>query len=93
MVCLPISGFGIREVMFAFIYGFLGVSEPQAAIARIQDYVSPLTYLRHNIKHWTDLKDLPCVEKGICAKCRKPDSSCRNIAICGQIKNIKIEYI
>lgn len=49
MVCLPISGFGIREVMFAFIYGFLGVSEPQAAIARIQDYVSPLTYLRHNI--------------------------------------------
>ena len=41
------------------------VQNLQDAIARIQDYVSPLTYLRHNIKHWADLKDLPCVEKGI----------------------------
>ena len=65
------------------------VQNLQAAIARIQDYVSPLTYLRHNIKHGADLKDLPCVEKGICAQCRKPDSSCRNIAIIrGQIKKV-----
>lgn len=63
------------------------VPDIESAVERIQNYAAPLTYLRHNIKHWTELKDLSCIEKGICSKCKKPDSSCRNLVIIrGQIK-------
>lgn len=63
------------------------VKDSEAAIERIHDLAAPLTYLRHNNKHWTNLQDLPCVEKGICTRCNKPDSSCRNLVIVrGQIK-------
>ena len=66
------------------------VKDQEAALERIHNYTAPLTYIRHNNKHWTNLKDLPCVENGVCAKCNKPDSSCRNLVIVrGQIRKHK----
>lgn len=66
------------------------VKDSDAAVDRIHDVAAPLTYLRHNNKHWTNLRDLPCVEKGVCARCSQPDSSCRNLVIVrGQIQKHK----
>ncbi len=66
------------------------VKDADAAIERIHNVAAPLTYIRHNNKHWTNLQDLPCVEKGVCPRCSQPDSSCRNLVIVrGQIKKHK----
>lgn len=63
------------------------VKDADAAIERIHNLAAPLTYLRHNNKHWTNLQGLSCVEKGVCTLCSQPDSSCRNLVIVrGQIK-------
>lgn len=39
MVPITISGFGVREGMFAYMYGLFGVSAPQAVAASILNYI------------------------------------------------------
>lgn len=59
----------------------------ETAMERIHNYTVPLTYLRHNIKHWANFQEVPCLKTGKCAKCNHPESSCRNLVIIrGQIK-------
>jgi hypothetical protein len=63
------------------------VKDVDYALERIHNYTVPLTYLRHNMKHWSNFQDVPCLKHGICTKCNHPESSCRNIVIIrGQVK-------
>lgn len=57
------------------------------ALERIHNYTVPLTYIRHNMKHWCNFQEVPCVKNGKCSKCRHPESACRNtMIVSGQVK-------
>jgi len=59
----------------------------ETAIDRIHSYTVPMTYLRHNMKHWCNFQEVPCVKFGKCANCSHPESACRNkVVINGQVK-------
>ena len=63
------------------------VKDLDAAVERIHSYTVPLTYLRHNMKHWCNFQEVPCVKFGKCANCSHPESACRNkVVVNGQVK-------
>lgn len=63
------------------------VKDVDNAMERIHNYAAPMTYIRHDLKHWSNFQDLPCVKHGVCTKCNHPESSCRNtVIIRGQIR-------
>ncbi|NLW19634.1 MAG: LUD domain-containing protein [Candidatus Cloacimonetes bacterium] len=63
------------------------VNDQASALDRIHNHVVPLTYLRHNLKHWCKFEDVPCLKIGKCVKCSHPESSCLNtVVVRGQVK-------
>ncbi|MFZ4796164.1 MAG: LUD domain-containing protein [Bacteroidia bacterium] len=59
----------------------------EAALERIHNYTVPLTYIRHNLKHWCNFQEVPCIKHGKCVKCNHPESACRNtVIVSGQVK-------
>jgi hypothetical protein len=63
------------------------VKDVDFALERIHNYTVPLIYIRHNLKHWCNFQEVPCVKNGKCSNCRHPESACRNtVIISGQIK-------
>ena len=63
------------------------VKDVDYALERIHNYTVPLTYLRHNLKHWCNFQEVPCVKNGKCTKCNHAESACRNtVIISGQVK-------
>ncbi len=65
-------------------------SNKEMALQRIHDYTAPMTYLRHNKKHWANFQEVPCIKTGKCTNCSHSESSCRNtVIISGQIKQHK----
>lgn len=63
------------------------VANIDAAIDRIRNYVCPMTYTRHMLKHAASFQTLPCVNKGKCYDCNDENSACRDfVVIRGQIK-------
>jgi hypothetical protein len=63
------------------------VRDYDAAVSRIHNYTVPLTYLRHNNKHWCNFQDVPCLRTGKCANCSHPESACLNkVVVRGQVK-------
>jgi hypothetical protein len=63
------------------------VKDTEYALERIHNYTVPLTYLRHNLKHWCNFQEVPCVKHGKCGKCNHAESSCRNtVIVSGQVK-------
>lgn len=63
------------------------VRDYESAINRIHNYVVPQTYLRHNMKHWCNFQNVPCLQTGKCANCSHPESACLNkVVVRGQVK-------
>lgn len=62
----------------------------ESALDRIHNYVVPMTYTRHMMKHSDSFQDVPCVKMGKCVNCYHEYSSCRNVVVMrGQIKQHK----
>ncbi len=63
------------------------VKDVDFALDRIHNHVVPLTYIRHNMKHWSNFQEVPCVKTGRCVNCSHPESACLNTVIVrGQVK-------
>ncbi len=63
------------------------VKDIDSALDRIHNYTAPLTYIRHNLKHWCNFQEVPCLKLGKCIKCSHPESACLNTVIVrGQVK-------
>ncbi len=63
------------------------VNDIDSALDRIHNYSAPLNYIRHNNKHSTNFKDMPCLKIGKCMNCSNPESACLNTVIVrGQVK-------
>jgi len=78
--------FGPRHVMVVVGKNKI-VKDLDAAVERIHSYTVPMTYIRHNMKHWCNFQEVPCVKFGKCANCSHPESACRNkVVINGQVK-------
>lgn len=64
-----------------------------SAIERIQNYVTPLTYLRHINKHFSNFSEVPCVKTGKCFECNHDSSACRDVVIIRGQNNIHKDRI
>lgn len=63
------------------------VRDRESALSKIHNYTVPLTYLRHNMKHWSNFREVPCLKTGKCIKCSHAESACLNTVIVrGQVK-------
>jgi hypothetical protein len=63
------------------------VRDKTSALDRIHNHVVPLTYLRHNLKHWCKFQEVPCLKTGKCVTCSHPESACLNtVVVRGQVK-------
>jgi L-lactate utilization protein LutB len=58
------------------------VRNREEAFARIRETCAPLNAMRHVDKHHSQtLKDLPCVQTGLCIDCQNPARICRKTVI------------
>jgi len=84
--------FGPRHVMC--IVGRNKITtDVDAAMDRIHNYVTPLTYLRHINKHFSNFNEVPCVKTGRCAQCSHDSSACRDVVILRGQNNIHRDRI
>lgn len=63
------------------------VKDVDSAFDRIHSYTVPMTYIRHNLKHWCNFQEVPCLKLGKCTNCSHPESACLNkVVVSGQVK-------
>ena len=68
-------------------------TDVNSALDRIRNYVTPLTYLRHINKHFSNFSEVPCLKTGRCAQCSHDSSACRDVVIVRGQNNIHKDRI